>query len=105
MVYKDCLLYLRGLYSWSIHKWIDGLRDFYSIVTDDLFPKDLLWNEIYPTMNQLQIERFKETDFYKSASEFRKIVADKSHLHASFNAMTSFELLEQEYESLADLSI
>ncbi len=105
MVYRDCLLYLRGLYYLSITNWIDGLRDFYAIVSNDLFPRSLLCNEIFPAMSGAQKEQLKEQGFYRSAPELRRIVEDNhegSHLHVSFNG-NSFELLETEYESLADL--
>jgi hypothetical protein len=83
------------------------LKDFYSIESNDLFPKKLLSEEIFPMLATQHKDQLKEQSFYKNASEFRKIVDEKnenSHLHMSFNA-TSVELLESEYEILADMGV
>lgn len=98
--YKDCLLYLRGLYYVLLNKLLDGFRDFYSIESNNLFPKQLIQDEIYANLSQTQKEYLKEQDFYRTASEFKKICDDYNNKFQT--SITSVDLNMHEYEYVED---
>ena len=70
------------------------------IESNELFPKNLLVDEIAPQLSVLQIEMIKEQNFYKSSSDYRKIADKEKHL-----SLSSIDILENEFEILDDLSL
>ncbi len=85
----------------SLNKLKEAFADFYSIESNDLFPKKLIMDEIYPSLTVLQKELIRAQEFYQNASEYRRIRENYAPLLVS---ICSIDILESEYESLADLS-
>ena len=53
LAYQDCLLYLRALFYFSTGKIKESFEDFYSIDSKEIFPINLIEDEIWSSMNTL----------------------------------------------------
>lgn len=94
--------YLRGLFYLSISKVKEGFADFYSIELNELFPKNLINDEIVPSLTQIQKDYLNEQSFYKNSSEYKHI--SYSPTNNFIMHLTSMEILEEEFVKFEDLS-
>jgi hypothetical protein len=99
--HRDSLLYLRGIFHFSINKLIESFRDFYSIEIKELFPGKLIANEIYPSLSLAQKELIKDQDFYKNAQEYKQI--SNTFKRMPFIPTMSMEMIDEDFENLSDL--
>lgn len=86
----------------SISKVKEGFADFYSIELNELFPKNLINDEIVPTLTQIQKDYLNEQSFYKNSSEYKHI--SYSPTNNFIMHLTSMEILEEEFVKFEDLS-
>lgn len=100
--HKDCIFYLRALYYLFLNRFLDSFKDFYSIESLNLFPKQLIQDEIYPVLSPNQKEYLKEQDFYKKSSQYKKIYEE--HNNKFLASLTSVDLISNEYDIIEDLS-
>lgn len=98
--YKDCLLYLRGLFHVSMGHINEAFKDFYSIESNTLFPKQLIQDEIFPTLTHVQKVCIQTHELYKTANEYRKI--NEHHGTKIFTSLSSIDLLASEYDMIED---
>ncbi|RNA08615.1 DENN domain-containing 3-like, partial [Brachionus plicatilis] len=99
LFHKDSILYLRGLYFILINQHIDGFRDFFQIDSKNLFPKELIKENILPFLPISQIEKIKSQDYYISSEDFKKFDDDNenennSAFGNSINSLDTFEDIE-----------
>ena len=94
----DCLLYLRGLFYFVCSKTVESFKDFFSIASKEIFPKDLIAKEIWQSLSQEQRDMIKQETFYKESADFKKIsdVTKKTSLN-------KLKLIDEEFENMEDL--
>ena len=102
MAYKDCLLYLRALFYLGTGKVKEAFKDFYSIDSNEVFPKAFITEELWVSLSFAQKESIKAEDFYKNSLEYKKI-SDESNKFAHLTHQTSLERIEEEYDILDNL--
>ncbi len=102
LAYKDCLLYLRALFHLSTGKIKEAFKDFYSIDSNEVFPKTFITEELWVSLSFAQKESIKADDFYRNSLEYKKI-SDESNKFAHLTHQTSLECIEEEYEILDNL--
>ena len=101
--YKDCLHYLRGLFLFCIGQINESFQDFYKIESRELFPKQLLTDEIWASLNYMEKESILEEDFYKHALDYKKMEDAKKICHFMHQKSVGLEVTLH-FESLENLS-
>ncbi len=84
--------YLRALFYYSNGKLKESFKDFFLIDSKDLFPKQLINYELWPSLNIMQKETIKEQEFYKNCLEYKRIEDEEqtkkfSHLCHQTNSL------------------
>lgn len=103
MSYKDSLLYLKGLFNLHLNHTAEAFKDFYSIESNTIFPKQLIQDEIYPVLTHVQKICIETQDYYKTAPEYRKIYQEPSNAKI-LTSLNSVDLITSEYDMIEDLS-
>lgn len=80
-----------------IGKAVEAFSDFYSIESNNVFPKELLQTEVYPNLTSVQKKLLKMQDFFVTAVEYRKICEVDEvtfFLNSLEREMDDFEIIE-----------
>ncbi len=104
LAYQDCLLYLRALFYFSTGKIKESFEDFYSIDSKEIFPINLIEDEIWSSLSPSQKEMIKEEKFYKNSFEYKKIAQTIGKKNTLVN-QNSIEELQKSYVDLEDLCL
>lgn len=92
------------MYNLHLHHIPEAFKDFYSIESNTLFPKQLIQDEIYPTLTHVQKVCIETQEFYKSAPESRRIYQDHSNSNSMIlSSINSMDLTMSEFELIDDL--
>lgn len=84
----------------SINQIKEGFKDFYSIESCELFPKNLIIDEIWPSLSVPQQDRIRRQTFYQFSAESKKIEQSENQ---GLVSLSSIDLLMDQYECLQDL--
>jgi hypothetical protein len=80
----------------------DSFEDFYAIESKELFPRSLIIDQIWPSLNMVQKEMIKTQKFYLNATEHKRL-NDNPKEHRSMNTLNCFDFFQYEYENLSDI--
>ncbi len=92
---------------------INAFADLYSIESKDLFPRQLLLDEVWPSLYFIQRDLITESAFYKNSTDpIRQLedsntttTATKTKFPQFMHQNLSCDLLMEEYELCEDLSL
>jgi hypothetical protein len=90
---------------------IDAFADLYSIQSKDLFPRQLLLDEVWPSLYFIQRDLITESAFYKNSKDpIRQLddsntTATKTKFPQFMHQNLSCDLLMEDYELCEDLSL
>lgn len=73
-----------------INNLAEGFKDFYSIGSDNLFPKSLIVDEIYPNLTSAQKDIIKNNKFYFESPEYRRL--DEEHYDELMCSISSMDI-------------
>jgi hypothetical protein len=95
---------MRAQFYFAIGRLKDAFSDFYQIESKELFPRSLIVDQIWPTLNSIQKETIKSQSFYANAAEHKRLNENEKKEHMRFiNSLNSLDIIQYEYENLSDI--
>ena len=83
-----------------MNKLVDSFKDFYSIESKEIFPKQLIVEQIWPSLSLLQKESIRDKPFYRNSNEYKKLNDNMGYMfQTTCSQMDTIDEEENENES------
>jgi hypothetical protein len=94
---------LRGLFKYCLGQVRESFEDLYSIESRELFPRALLVDDIWSSLNFMHKEQLTGEHFYKTAPDYKKM--DDPNIKKNLARSSSIEQVGEDCEQVENLTL